>query len=88
MRIDASWEGDNVTVNTSGITEFRLRWLSGSTGAATGSEGDEIHLTVNGTQQGPLTLTSDATVAVADYCRYSDVSRLWSGKLDVVVVQP
>lgn len=83
--VDATWEGSSIVVEASGMGELELRWLDGPTGPATGTAGDSVSVSVNGTDLGSNELAEDPTVAVEDYCRHADITRLWAGRITVGV---
>jgi len=83
--VDATWEGSAVVVEASGVGALELRWLDGPAGPAAGTAGDTVQVTVNGTDLGAHELVEDPTVAVEDYCRHADVTRLWAGRVTVDV---
>ena len=83
--VDATWSEGVLDIDASGIDRLEVRWMAGPPGPASGAEGDSVSLTVNGAHLGTVTLEQDPTVAVEDYCRYSDISRTWTGRVVVDV---
>lgn len=83
--VDATWAGGSLAVEATGIDTLEARWKTGTPGPASGTEGDLVSVTVNGAKVGQVTFLEDPTVAVEDYCRHSDTSRLWAGRVVVQV---
>jgi len=81
--LDASWEGEAVTLESSGVTELELYWMEGTLGPGSGTAGDSLTVTANGTELGSFELAEDPTVAVEAYCRTGDVQQAWAGRVVV-----
>ena len=85
--MDATWKGNTVTLaQARGISELKIRWQEASTtGAGKGRAGDKLTVQVGGKSKGPFTLEEHATLALEEYCRSGDISRLWAGEVVVKV---
>jgi poly(3-hydroxybutyrate) depolymerase len=83
--VDASWEGAAVTLETTGVQALELYWMEGAAGPASGSAGDDITVTANGSDLGAFTLEEDPTVAVEAYCRSGDIQRAWAGRVTLAL---
>ena len=83
--VDATWGKGALDIEATGVSTLEARWKAGPPGPASGAEGDSVSLTVNGADLGAVTLEQDPTVAVEDYCRHSDISRIWTGRVVVEV---
>ena len=85
--LDATWKGNKVTFQQAkGVAEVKIKWkAAAATGAGEGKAGDQLSVDVGGKTRGPFTLEEHPTLAVEEYCRYGDISRLWAGQ---VVVKP
>ncbi len=81
--VDATWEGGAVELEATGVNALELYWMEGEPGPASGTEGDSVSVSANGTDLGSFELDEDATVAVEAYCRTGDVQRAWAGRMVV-----
>ena len=77
--VDAVWQGDRVEIESLGVSALELRWLEGVV------EARPLVVVVNGAELAPIERRPDPTVALSDYCRRADVSRLWAGRVRVDV---
>ncbi len=84
--LDATWKGGEVTVaRAEGVTALELRWLKGSPGPGRGKAGETIKVKLPGGAFASHTLKEDPTVALEEYCRTGDVTRLWAGRIKLNV---
>ena len=85
--LDATWSGSTVKVQThTGVSELQLRWLRDAAGGpGRGQAGDTLSVQLGAGPAVKHTLKEDPTVALEDYCRYGDVTRLWAGRVTVKV---
>ncbi len=81
--MDASWKGNKVTFQQAkGIAELKIKWrAAAATGPGEGKVGDKLSVELGGKTLGPFTLQEHPTLAVEEYCRYGDISRLWAGQV-------
>ncbi len=83
--VDASWEGDTVNIETTGVQALELYWMDGPAGPASGVAGAEISVSANGVDLGSFVLEEDPIVAVQAYCRTGDLQRAWAGRVNVTL---
>lgn len=84
--VDASWKDGQVTVSRAeGVTALELRWLEGAAGPGRGKAGDSLKVSLPAKAAKAYTLKEDATVALEAYCRTGDTSRLWAGRLKLML---